>query len=242
MRKVGQATSVQISNVKSVIGREAAFNFTLWEVGKEDVVTFAVRKAGGLRYGAVFPDGEPLVSGVRTYDTPKEAIKALNIKDSVIKDSGMKDVVYICEKCHSQVNDSQKYCSGCGSRFDSEEGITEDDLNQMASDIEKALKPVLKPGNTLQVYASTNLNYSVTIRFSGKPINVVLQNDDRYLIALAQTVGYRGKGDKMTFEVVSKSHKTRHIKINKKTGTVDQVTKYIIEKVKNFIIQSEGVE
>ena len=58
MRKVGQATSVQISNVKSVIGREAAFNFTLWEVGKEDVVTFAVRKAGGLRYGAVFPDGE----------------------------------------------------------------------------------------------------------------------------------------------------------------------------------------
>lgn len=116
-------------------------------------------------------------------------------------------------------------------------GVT---LLGMVDEIQSGISGVLKEGNQFSVNASMRFNASVTIRFSGSPIDVTIHNDPRYIIAVLQTVSQFGKSsDKFVFEIVSKGSALRNMRVNKKTGSREQVVRYAIDKVKYLITESE---
>ena len=157
---------------------------------------------------------------------------------------------YKCEKCQGAVNDSDLFCIHCGSRFDSdiENGkFTQADFTKMATEIETALKKVAGD-SALIVKDKGSLGLCVVISYTnGKDKseypNGIAMNDNGFFQAMISPEESSYKNGfktptKVTFQVFNRNYQIpKSIKVNSKTGDIEQVTKYAIDKLTYLITE-----
>jgi len=106
----------------------------------------------------------------------------------------------------------------------------------MAADITSDIEPIAKD-NFFMARQQSMIGNVVSISFAlGKDKSEwphgIFENDPAKIKMLIQT---ENDGSTVTLNIVSKAYEIKDIKINSKTGTPEQVTKYVIEKLKKVI-------